>query len=125
MVPSGMGTQVPELAVPLGRFRARRFTALLLVRGEPPSTAPITTTVTASRGESAATAGGASASSESTPAAATAHARNVGALRGDLDVAALEDALVQDQRLGHQTGFRKLHVGVAMNCQSEIKNEDE
>lgn len=83
---------------------------MLLVRGVTPSAAPVTTTITASReGPSPESS---STTREATAATAAAHAGDVGALGRNLDVASLEDALVQHQRLGDKAGFRKLNVGV-------------
>jgi hypothetical protein len=72
--------------------RARRFTALLLVRGVTPTAAPITTTIATARREASATE--TAPTPEATAAAATAHTGDVGALGRHLDIAALEDTLV-------------------------------
>lgn len=53
------------------------------------------------------------ATSRTTPAAPTAsHAGQVRSLRDHLDVATLEDALVQDEGLRDEVGFGELDVGV-------------
>jgi hypothetical protein len=53
------------------------------------------------------------AAAKASSSTTAAHARNVGALRSDLDVAALEDALIQDEGLGNQAWFGELDIGVA------------
>jgi hypothetical protein len=79
-------------SITLGGSRIWRITSLVLVRGE---TSSSTTTTRASS------------------SSAAAQARNIGALGSDFDVASLEDALVQDEGLGHQARLGKLDIGVA------------
>lgn len=83
---------------------------MLLVRVKTPSTTPVTTTIAASE----ATAPSEPAATESPTAASPAHTRNIGSLRRDLDVAALEDTFVQNERLGNETGLSELDVGVSV-----------
>src|SRR4051794_35203401 len=87
------------------------------VRGEASTATPVSATVAASRlvatTPAVSSAESAAAAPVARPSSAAAHSRDVGALRSDLDVSALEDALVQDERLGNQVGFGKLNVGIA------------
>lgn len=94
-----------------GIQRTRELTALLLVRGVTPSAAPkTTTTIAATRREAAAPE---TSASEAPTTATAAHPGDIGSLGGDFDVATFEQALVEHQRLGNQTRFRKLDVGVS------------
>lgn len=84
---------------------------MLLVRVKTPSTTPIAATITAS---GAATSSIESSATEAAATTSPIHTRDVGSLGRDLDVAALEDALVQYERLGDEAGLRKLNVGVSV-----------
>lgn len=86
-----------------------------LVRSESPATTTTVTTTVTARGEATA-AKATTAAPEAAPTAATAarHARQVGPLWGDLDVATLEHALVEDERLGNKAGFCKLDIGISV-----------
>lgn len=90
--------------------RARGCTSLFLVRRVATGTTPIAAAV-AAPGEPPAEA---SPAAKPTAAATTAHAGDVGPLGRHLDVAALEDTLVEHQRLGDQAGLCELDVGVAV-----------
>lgn len=86
--------------------------SLLLVGGETSSATTVATAI-ATTAREAASAMKASATTEPTATTSTAHARDIGALRGHLDVAALEDTLVEDKSLGDQARLSELDVGVA------------
>lgn len=89
-------------SIALGGSCVWRNTSLVLVRGVTSSTAPVTATVTAPRRESSAPETSSStAETSSSSSTAAAHAGNVGALGRNLDVASLEDTLVQDEGLGN------------------------
>lgn len=88
-------------SIALGRSRVWRNTSLVLVRGVTSSTAPVTATVAAPRRESPAPLETSSSTARTSSSTAAAHARNVGALGRNLDVASLEDTLVQDEGLGN------------------------
>lgn len=82
-----------------------------------PEASTIATAVAASWDEPASSAvkPWASTATPETPSSAAAppaHARHVGPLRHDLDVAALEDALVKDEGLSDQAWFGELDVGI-------------
>ncbi len=85
---------------------------MLLVRRVTPASAAATTSV-ASPGREAAAAEPSSAAAEAAAAATTAHAGYVGALGRHLDVAALEDAFVEDESLRDEAGFREFDVGIS------------
>ncbi len=87
--------------------------SLLLVRRVAPTAAAATTSVPSPGREAAAAAEPSSAAAEAAAAATTAHAGNVGALRRHLDVAALEDAFVEDEGLRDEAGFREFDVGIS------------
>lgn len=95
---------------------------MLLVRGVASSTAPVTATVAAAAGESASAAASKTSSTtaaEASSSTTAAHAWDIGALGGDLDVASLEDALVQDEGLGYQARLGKLDIGVAIEGEKD------
>jgi hypothetical protein len=93
----------------------RQCAVLLLVGGKASSTTTVATTIATSSREAASTLEAASATAESTTTTTTAHARNIGALGGNLDAAALEHALVKNEGLGDQAGLGELDVGIARN----------
>ena len=93
--------------------RAGPLRSLGLVGVEAASTpAAVATTVAATRGEAASSAMEAAAKSTTPAATPTAHARDVGAFRGHLDVATLQHAVVEDQGLRDQAGLSELDVCV-------------
>lgn len=88
--------------------------SLLLVGGETSSATTVATPIaTTAREAASAMKASATATAEPTATTSTAHARDIGALGGHLDVAALEDTLVEDKSLGDQARLGELDVGVA------------
>ena len=55
---------------------------------------------------------------------ASVHEGDVGALGGDLDLPALEEGLVQGQRVGHVLLVRELHVGEALGVARVLVADD-
>jgi hypothetical protein len=91
--------------------------SLLVWIAETPSASPaIATTVSATRHvtTSATIKTPSTCASTATPSATSSHAGNVGSLWGDLDVATLENAVVQDQRLSNKAWLHELDVSVAV-----------
>lgn len=81
------------------RHRVLVITSLVLVRGVASSTATTSTTESASEAAASATESP-SSSTEATTAPSATHAGDVGSLGRHFDVAALEDAFVEDECLG-------------------------
>lgn len=79
-----------------------------------PST-PVATAIATSREAVSATTEAATATAHSTSTATATHAGKVRPLRDHLDVAALEDALIEDQGLWDKVGLGELDVGVTSN----------
>jgi hypothetical protein len=73
---------------------------------------PVSTTISASRDVAASSTVVASAGASSSASTSTAHAWYVGALRGDFNVSAFQDAVVENESLRDETGFGKLNVRV-------------
>lgn len=85
------------------RCRSRKgLASLFLVRCvSSPATTPISAAIaTTARETTAAAAVESSSAAEASSSATSTHAGDVGSLRCDLDVAAFEDAFVEDECLG-------------------------
>jgi hypothetical protein len=95
--------------------------SLVLVRSVASSTAAPVATATATSAEAAATTPkAASPKSSASAASPAAHAGHVRTLGGDLDIAALEHAFVQDQGLGHEAGFGEFDVGIPSDHMNKL-----
>ena len=85
------------------------------VRGKPPPAAAVASAVTAATGSSPPKTSPTAA--EAAPAPAAAHPGDIGTLGYDLDVASLEDTLVENESLRNEAGLSELDIGVAAQCQ--------
>lgn len=100
-----------------GLLRLRCLVELSLIGGSvsSPAATAISTSVAATGYEaSPSTMEPSSSKACATATPSSRHAGNVGSLGCYLDVAALEHAIVQDQRLCNQTGLCKLDVGITI-----------
>lgn len=116
------GVVVVQLT-PLHRADVVRFYSFLLVRCIAATATAAAASISTSWRETASPESPTAA--ETATAATTAHAGHVGSLRRHLNVAALEDAFVEDERLRDEARFRKLDIGVPRKSHSQQTQQTE